>query len=210
MVKVKQKKISGYTNEEVVKIIDRIVKRLAGRFKFGYHQIQDMEQQARLIAWTGIDNYDGIRPLENYLWVHVRNRLFNFKRDNFCRPGSPCTDCFLHNSSSQKCNKYEDKQECVLYARQQHKNTTKLNLTYPIELSCVDDYNEDNMYSCQSTEKTVLNNELRTILNRYIPVEWRHSYLRLLYNCTISSQHKYQLYKLVREIINKYYYFNDE
>ena len=84
---------NGMTEKQVIQIINNIANRLAGKFKFGYHDLEDMKQQARLFAWEGMENYDGIRPLENFLWTHVRNRLYNFKRNNFGRPDKPCDSC---------------------------------------------------------------------------------------------------------------------
>ena len=57
----------GMTEDEVVQTINLIANRLAGKFKFGYHELEDMKQQARLFAWEGLENYDGVRPLENFL-----------------------------------------------------------------------------------------------------------------------------------------------
>ena len=50
----------GMTEEQVVQTIDIIANRLAKKFKFGYHDIDDMKQQARLFAWEVIENYDGV------------------------------------------------------------------------------------------------------------------------------------------------------
>ena len=80
----------NYNEQEVMDIITSISNKLASKFKFGYHDIDDMKQQAMLFAWEGLENYDGIRPLENFLWVHVKNRLYNFKRNNYSRPNKPC------------------------------------------------------------------------------------------------------------------------
>ena len=33
-----------------------------------------------------MERYDEIRPLENFLSTHIKNRLINFKRDNYYRP----------------------------------------------------------------------------------------------------------------------------
>ena len=57
----------GMDETEVIAIIDRIANRLAAKFKFGYHELEDMKQQARLFAWEGMENYDGVRPLDNFL-----------------------------------------------------------------------------------------------------------------------------------------------
>jgi len=203
--------ISSFTNlseEEVVATIDKIAKRLAGRFKFGYHEIQDIEQQARLLAWEGMAKYDGIRPLENYLWVHVRNRLFNFKRDNFFRPYGPCEKCKLY--SKNKCVEYDDKEKCELYQQWKAKNITKINLIYPIEFSCVDDQNENNMSDDILTENCVSNNELQSVLNRYMPVEYRHYYLRLIYGYHVAPQYKIPLLSLIQEILQKHYFQTED
>ena len=77
---------SNIPEEEVLEIIEIVATRLCHKFKFGYHTAEDIKQQARMFAWEGLDKYDEIRPLENFLWTHVRNRLYNFKRNNYSRP----------------------------------------------------------------------------------------------------------------------------
>ena len=87
------------SEEQVLQIINDISNRLAAKFKFGYHEIEDMKQQARMFAWEALDRYDGVRPLENFLWTHVRNRLYNFKRNNYSRLEKPCDTCeFFKNN----------------------------------------------------------------------------------------------------------------
>ena len=65
----------GMSESQLIQIINNIANRLAGKFKFGYHDLEDMKQQARLFAWEGLEHYDGVRPLENFLWTHVRMRV---------------------------------------------------------------------------------------------------------------------------------------
>ena len=58
-------------------IIERIATRLGQKFRFGYHTLDDMKQQAALFAWEGInDSWDPERPLENFLWIHVRKEPY--------------------------------------------------------------------------------------------------------------------------------------
>jgi len=71
------------TEEEFLRVLDNISKRLGHKFKFGYHDFDDMKQQASIFALEGLEKYDNSRPLENFLWTHVRNRLFNYKRNNY-------------------------------------------------------------------------------------------------------------------------------
>lgn len=77
----------NYCDEnEFIEIVDRIAQRLARKFLFGYHTLEDMKQQCYVEALKGLEKYDKSRPLENFLWIHIRNRLFNYKRDNYTRP----------------------------------------------------------------------------------------------------------------------------
>jgi DNA-directed RNA polymerase specialized sigma24 family protein len=65
--------------------IQKIAKQLAPRYVFGSYERDDIEQEATIMALDGLKRYDGVRPLENFLYTHVNNRLKNFKRDNFYR-----------------------------------------------------------------------------------------------------------------------------
>jgi DNA-directed RNA polymerase specialized sigma subunit len=75
----------GMTEAEVIQVINKVVERQAAKFRFGYYEIEDMQQEAFIIAMDALERYDEKRPLENFLAVHVNNRLKNFKRDNFYR-----------------------------------------------------------------------------------------------------------------------------
>ncbi len=199
---------SNISETEVVDIIDRIAKRLANKFKFGYHETKDMEQEARSLAWEGLSGYDGIRPLENYLWAHVHNRLFNFKRDNYIRPYCPCMKC-KSRILNDKCNKYEDRSECESFLRWVSNNNAKLNIIHPLEYSCVDDNNEDKMSNCTVAEDYLIDNELKQVLDKHIPIEFRHYYLRLIYGYKVRTKYKIPLLKIIREIIDKYHQKED-
>jgi len=76
---------NGMTEKEVLQIISKVVERQAAKFRFGYYEAEDMKQEAFIIAMDALDRYDSNRPLENFLAVHVNNRLKNFKRDHFYR-----------------------------------------------------------------------------------------------------------------------------
>lgn len=187
---------------EELDIIDKIAKRLAGRYRFGYNDVEDIEQQARIIALMGLKDYDGVRPLENFLWVHVKNRLYNFRRDNFLRIHGACEKC---NESNGACTKYEQIEDCPTYQEWYERHVAKLNLLYPLEFSCVDDKNENNMVDNIDASGVLMCAELENILNKYIPLEHRHTYLRLRYGYRVATQYKIPLLQLMHEIIKKYY-----
>lgn len=70
------------TEEETVAIIQKVVDRTAPKYAFYGYQAADMKQEAFIICMDALPRYDGLRPLENFLAVHLSNRLKNFVRDN--------------------------------------------------------------------------------------------------------------------------------
>jgi DNA-directed RNA polymerase specialized sigma subunit len=76
---------SNMTEQDVVNIINRIATRLAPKFTFAFFEIEDIQQEAYLIAVEALERYDEDKPLENFLFAHINNRLKNFKRDNYYR-----------------------------------------------------------------------------------------------------------------------------
>jgi DNA-directed RNA polymerase specialized sigma24 family protein len=76
---------TNMTEDEVVSIINKIATRLAPKFTFAFFEAEDIRQEAYLIAVDALDRYDENKPLENFLFAHINNRLKNFKRDNYYR-----------------------------------------------------------------------------------------------------------------------------
>jgi hypothetical protein len=70
------------TEEETVEIIQRVVDRTAPKYTFHAYTIADLKQEAFIICMEALPRYDGLRPLENFLAVHLSNRMKNFVRDN--------------------------------------------------------------------------------------------------------------------------------
>jgi len=74
------------TEEQVVTTILKVSSRLASKYTFPNYEKGDIAQEAFIIGMEAMNRYDGIRPLENFLSIHIKNRLKNFKRDNYYRP----------------------------------------------------------------------------------------------------------------------------
>jgi DNA-directed RNA polymerase specialized sigma24 family protein len=70
---------------EVIETILKISKKLAHKYTFASYEVEDIEQEAFLIGIAGLDKYDHVRPLDNFMYVHINNRLKTFKRDNYYR-----------------------------------------------------------------------------------------------------------------------------
>tara|TARA_R110000824_G_scaffold55629_8_gene153077 strand:- start:1702 stop:2196 length:495 start_codon:yes stop_codon:yes gene_type:complete len=71
------------TEEEVLQEITVVVNRIAPKYTFYGYDANDMKQEAFIMCIDAMERYDYNRPLENFLSVHLSNRLKNFVRDNF-------------------------------------------------------------------------------------------------------------------------------
>jgi hypothetical protein len=177
---------NGVSTEEFLLVLENISKRLAHKFRFAYHSVDDMKQQAAIFALEGLKNYDKKRPLENFLWTHVRNRLFNYKRNNYQRPDKPCHSCPFFDKgckvSINQCEKFSNKTDCELYAAWAKRNEAKKNIIQP-------GYIESNTSFSPSTtiEPLLENKELIKFLDSNIQTEYREIYLKLKHGIKVNK-----------------------
>lgn len=68
--------------EEVVNVIENVINKIAPKYTFKDYDLDDIKQESFIICIDALNRYDGKRPLENFLSVHLSNRLKNFIRDN--------------------------------------------------------------------------------------------------------------------------------
>jgi hypothetical protein len=71
--------------QEQLDIIISIAKKLAPKYRFAYYDISDIEQEGILLGLDALNRWDGVRPLENFIFTHIRNRLGTLKRDKYYR-----------------------------------------------------------------------------------------------------------------------------
>lgn len=211
---IKSKKKTSEKNKTVdettlLNVIDIITKKLGYKFKFGYHDIDDMRQQISIFAIEGLKNYDHKRPLENFLWTHVRNRLFNYKRDNYQRPDKPCLTCPLYDPSNKEsfsgCKKFTNKNDCELYSSWEKRNSSKKNLMY---LTTIDEIkNYSSVFSDKTNEEPlsseISNQEIINILEEKLTDSHRSIYLRLKHGSKVSKIEKTKLFNKIKEIIGE-------
>jgi hypothetical protein len=188
---------------ELLRVIEVISRKLAYKFKFGYHEHEDMKQQITVFALEGVKNYDGIRPLENFLWTHVRNRLFNYKRDNYQRPNKPCLTCPLYDAhckvSKSQCSKFNNKQDCDLYVSWSKRNDTKKNLMY---LTGVEDFSFIHQtHSKGNLDDSIATKEIIDILDRELGGEEREIYLRFRGGAKVNKSDMLKLTNKIRSIL---------
>lgn len=71
------------TEQQVIDQINIVVNRIASKYTFHGYEVDDIKQEAFIICMDALERYDQKRPLENFLSVHLSNRLKNFIRDNY-------------------------------------------------------------------------------------------------------------------------------
>jgi hypothetical protein len=156
-----------------------------------------MKQEAALFAWQGIENYDGVRPLENFLWVHVRNRLYNLKRNNYARPDTPCDHCPFDAYIERKCTLHDNLMNCEPYARHETRNELKKNLMSTKQ-------GEDMLQGQpHSVEDTALSNELYSMIDKAIPIFMREDWLRFVNKLRLPKAKRETLLNHIRLILSE-------
>lgn len=194
----------GMTEQQVLDVIENVARRLAKKYKFGYHTIDDMKQEARLEAWKALDKYDNKRPLENFLWTHVRNRLFNLKRDKYERPDKPCFHCPLKAYiKPDGCSAFENKIDCHLYESWIKRNAAKKNIMQPIEMSNVQDEHEQRMKVYDKTDTEIVRREIFSVIDKYIPNSLRADYIKVRYGIFIPKARKEKVLEEIRRILEE-------
>lgn len=93
-------------NQHHLEIIQVIAERISGKYVFGYFDQEDLQQEAVIFGLEAYDRWDGVRPLENFVSVHISNRLKNLKRDNYFRLG-------LEDSSPERQQSNENKRKLM-------------------------------------------------------------------------------------------------
>jgi DNA-directed RNA polymerase specialized sigma24 family protein len=200
----------GFTEQEVLDTIESVARRLAPKFKFGYHDIDDIKQEAFICAAEKLDNdkYDAKLPLENFLYVCIHNHLFNHKRNKFARPDKPCFTCPLYDKncerSTSQCLEFENKLDCTLYRNWSVRNDAKKNIMRPTDITNVADENEKNMRVPDQIENVELE-ELWSLIDSKLDIKLRADYIRLRSNIKIPKQRRLLVEAAVLEITREFY-----
>ena len=168
------------TEREVTETITRVANRYAYKFQFGFYTPDDIRQEAFIIAMDALDRYDESRPLENFLAVHVKNRLNNFKRDKYYRQ---------QKEDQANKNKYD--------------NNTKKFLMEPIDISSVRDEHENNMRLDDSFVNNIEDQELLDIIDTFLDVVLRAYYLRILNGVYVPKPRREQIYNEINRILKE-------
>jgi len=169
----------GMTESEVLEVIDKIADRYAYKFRFGYFEADDIRQEAKIIAMDALERYEEGRPLENFLAVHVKNRLNNFKRDKYYR------------------------QTKVDSNTQEKHNNSKKHLMEPLDINNIRDENEENMRINDTFVDDFDQQEIFDIINENLDVGFRADYLRIRDGCYVPKPRRERILQEIDIILRE-------
>jgi RNA polymerase sigma factor (sigma-70 family) len=189
---------ASVSEADFIAATEKVINILASSFTFGYFTVEDIKQQARLFAIQAMDRYDPTRPLDNFLYSHIKNRLINFRRDNYRRNDPPCLQC--HNSIDGE-TRHVDKRYCERYCQWLGRNTRKQNVMSPLDISNISDENEPTTRSESTVLEELEKKELLALIDSKLPVELRAVYLQMQSGESVSKLKRQQIERAVIEII---------
>jgi RNA polymerase sigma factor (sigma-70 family) len=153
----------------VLASIERALSRLANTYVFGYYDREDIEQEGRIAGLKSLSRYDPSRPLDNFIYVAIRNHFINLLRDKFRRNDPPCRACH----EGLPC-KYP---VCERYDKWLRRNQRKSNLCGP------QPFPEDpelGPTTFQDIHADVCYADLKSRIDQELPLSLRETYLQLL------------------------------
>lgn len=155
-------------------IIDSISRYMSEKYAFAYYTPEDIYQECFILALEAMPRYDGKRPLENFLRVHLRNRLLDLRRDKFYRYESTTKDF------------------------------RKKLVVQPMDINDIREEDESNLVVNPQILRQLSKQEIMGILDRELEVEYRLDYLRILQGVKIDSIKKNKLVNRILEILVEY------
>jgi DNA-directed RNA polymerase specialized sigma24 family protein len=187
----------GFTEDEVLKIIDDAVIPLASHFVFGYFDIDDMIQEGRKWALEALPRFDSSKgaTLKTFLIIHVRNRFITMQRDKLHRQQPPCLSCA--HLDNDDCELYRDKSHCLKWCSWIKRNSSKRALMETYNTSQVVEYTE-----AESVENKYMNSELINMISKRIPLHLRSDFLRYKDGAKLSRARIERIRKAIFKIIS--------
>ncbi len=191
------------TEEELVQTIKEIGQRLVDKFKFGYYEKEDIQQELSIVCLKAMETYDGTRPLDNYLWIACKNRLCNLKRNKYIRLEPPCLQCPFFDPKSElsknQCTKYLNKNNCQEYEEWLKKTERKKSL---VNKSIGGDLAQESYYEEKDIDIDI--EKISKIIDRELSVEFREDYFKFKYGTKLTVEKRRNLLNEINNIVKKF------
>lgn len=186
------------SEEQKHETIRKVVKKLAKRFRFGYHTNEDMEQTAYYFAYKQLSKWDGVRSFYNFIYTVVLSRLDNYCRNNYLKK-CPCKLCH-HRKDGDTL--HPDKKHCQRYKDWYQNNKIIGNITSPIGITCVDEEGESNTFIPDVAGENLSKEEIWERIDEHLPCEMRPTYLRMKEGVSgVSDEERDKVLAEIRKIL---------
>lgn len=186
-------------NDKTIKIIQRVAKKLANKYTFGYVDAEDVEQEAFIIGMGVLNKYDPeIASLETFLYIHISNRLKNMKRDNYFRKDFVCRYCGRKDPNCEHCK------------RREWRLAAKKHLLEPVDIDNINCDSEKNICLPPEISSNIELNEILSIINQKLDVSLREDYLRWKDGVPISKNHKQAIEECIMQILEDCGYYKED
>ena len=207
---IHEKVLQGYIKEsgrdlskdeaksEIYEIVQTVASRVASHFVFGYHTREDVIHQAMVFALEVLqtDKYDPERPLPNFLQIHIRNRMLNYKRKHFLRSEAPCTCCDPFLPPERPCLRWR-----VWSMNNKSKQTLMRPLDLHKNLGVKNNDAQSNRESKIEIEGGLDFLELTESVREQLPEELREDYVRMLRYEEVDKKQRAKVRKAVKAIL---------
>jgi len=167
---------------EQLEVIQKVIDRIAAKYKFGYYEADDIRQESFLICLEALEKYDSSRPLENFIARHLSNRLKTLRRNKYYRQNvEEGTNHQKLNESKKnlmdlKSLNYDDEVDPEIFD----------NMSYEVDF--------DGMLSAKEALDKVMSELSPQMLN---------DFKRIANGVSVKHHKKAALYERVKEILNE-------
>lgn len=189
---------SGMTEAELLAKIEHVTNTLAYDYTFGYYDVDDIKQEAFIIAMKCLKKYDESRPLENLLYVHIKNRLNNLIRDKYHRNDPPCKKCHLEIDGKTS---HADGRFCDKYLAWKNRNANKSHLVSPHDICNIDDTVEKNTKIPDTVSDNIAKEEIFNLIDLKLPCDMRADYLKMRAGLTIPKVRRDNIINTIRQFL---------
>lgn len=189
----------GYTEQSVLAAVEKCAAILAPKFVFGSYDLDDIRQQCHIFAIEVLEKekFDPRRPLENFLYRHLKNQLINFKRNKFRRTDPPCHFCAGGQACPEAGVGY-----CAKYSQWLERNKNKANIASPLGLDNVCVERETRARADSSVETEAEIGELLAKIDAELPVELRATYLQMRAGVSVPKTSRLKVERAVKDILS--------
>lgn len=184
----------GKTEGEVLTEIEIVCGTISNQISFGYYDKEDIKQEGVILGIAALIDYDFERPLSNFIFTHVRNRILNLQRKLLTRTDPPCLLCHqVVNGHSG----HADGKTCESYKKWHKINSTKYSLMQPTNIGDKVDIEFDD-----DVVDEVEKNDLLSRIDTLLPVELRCTYLRMRANEPVALDLRHKVEIFIKELIS--------